>query len=106
MSTEFYGSFYIKVRLLSSNMTDKETIDKVWSKGTPIPGKDSDTWRQDQCSTPMKKDDYGNRDSKTGWEIDHISPSDNDNLSNLRPLQWENNVNKSDGKLKCDCKED
>ena len=53
----------------------------------------------------MKRTDYGNRDSQYGWEIDHINPNapsySRDSFANLQPLQWENNVDKSDGRLKC-----
>lgn len=38
---------------------------------------------------------------KYGWEIDHIDPNGGDNLSNLRPLQWKNNVTTGEGRLKC-----
>ena len=85
---------------------DDETIDRVWNKARSVPNKDPDTIRQDACGTYMKKDDYGNRDSEHGWEIDHKDPNGGDNLSNLQPLQWENNVNKSDGELKCKCNKD
>ena len=80
-----------------------EIVDDVWSKGQKISGKNSNDMRHDACGTEMNREDYGDRDSKQGWEIDHINPDGGDNLSNLRPLQWENNNNKSDGKLKCDC---
>ena len=82
---------------------EDETIDKVWGKAREIPGKDPDNIRQDACGAAMRKDDYGNRDSNQGWEIDHKDPKGNDNLSNLQALQWKNNVNKSDGKLQCNC---
>jgi len=85
---------------------DDETIDKVWNKAREIPGKNSDDVRQDACGTTMKRDDYGDRDSQQGWEIDHKDPEGEDNLSNLQPLQWENNVNKSDGELKCKCSDE
>jgi len=83
-----------------------EDINKVWNKGREISGKDPDNLRQDACGTSMKKDDYGDRDSQLGWEIDHKNPEGGDDLSNLQPLQWENNVNKSDGELKCKCSDD
>jgi hypothetical protein len=82
---------------------DDKEIDNVWNKGREIHGKDPDVVRQDACGTTMNRDDYGNRDSDQGWEIDHKDPNGGDNLSNLQPLQWENNLNKGDGNLKCNC---
>lgn len=80
------------------------TIQKVWDKGQVVSGYDSRIWRKDQCGAWIKRDQYGNRNSQYGWEIDHISPSANggkDVLYNLRPLQWKNNSSKSDGRLVC-----
>lgn len=79
----------------------KQEIQDVWEKGTVVTGRNPLDWRKDQCGTLIAWDEYGNRGSQYGWEIDHISPGGSDNLPNLRPLQWENNVNKSDGRLKC-----
>ena len=78
-----------------------EDINKVWAKGTTVPGYDSSKYRKDSCDAWMERAQYGNRDSKYGWEIDHIVPGGTDSLSNLRPLQWENNLSKSDGRLVC-----
>ena len=81
-----------------------QVIQAVWQKGDIVPSYDPNVWRKDQCGAWMRKGHYGNRDSKYGWEIDHIKPeSDNgsDELSNLRPLQWENNASKQDGRLTC-----
>jgi hypothetical protein len=76
-------------------------IKDVWEKGEVVANHDSSKWRKDQCQAWILWDEYGNRDSQYGWEIDHISPGGEDILSNLRPLQWQNNVDKSDGRLKC-----
>lgn len=44
----------------------------------------------------MKRGQYGNRESKLGWEIHHIDGNPNNNAySNLDPLQWENNASGS-----------
>ena len=80
---------------------DKETEQKVWEKGKTDPQNDPKIWRKDDCDAWIKRSEYGNRNSGSGWEIDHISPGGSDELSNLRPLQWKNNTDKSDGKLKC-----
>lgn len=83
-----------------ANWTDEE-IQEVWEKGTTVKNYDKDKYRKDQCGAWIKRVEYGNRKSSYGWEIDHISPGGSDSISNLRPLQWENNVDKSDGRLKC-----
>ncbi len=81
-----------------------EDIQKVWEKGSVVPNYDANVWRKDQCGAWIFRSEHGNRSSVFGWEVDHITPQSNngtDNLSNLRPLQWENNVRKQDGSLSC-----
>lgn len=76
-----------------------ETINNVWKKASIVNGFDPDIWRQDYAGAWIKKSEYGNCDSVFGWEIDHerpISKDGNDYLSNLVPLQWENNRSKGD----------
>jgi 5-methylcytosine-specific restriction endonuclease McrA len=71
----------------------------VWWKGTQIPGYDPKVWMRDSFGAVIKWSDHGNRDSKYGWEVDHIRPKrllGHDDLSNLQPLHWENNVAKGD----------
>ncbi|MDD3005841.1 HNH endonuclease signature motif containing protein [Flavobacterium sp.] len=83
--------------------TEKQ-IQEVWEKGKVVPGNDPNIYRTDCCDAWIKRNEYGNRNSNYGWEIDHITPKSNDGgdeLSNLRPLQWENNMSKSNGRLVC-----
>ena len=81
-----------------------ETIWQVWNKAFNITIADAPLWRKDECGAWIKRVDYGNRNSQYGWEIDHIIPvskDGTDDITNLRPLQWENNVRRSDGSLEC-----
>lgn len=83
---------------------DEKTKLAVWNKGKTVSNNDPAVWRQDECGAWINYASYGDRKSQYGWEIDHITPQDHggtDALSNLRPLQWQNNAAKSSGRLKC-----
>jgi len=70
----------------------------AWNRATIIPNYDCNVWRRDRFGTPMKWSDHGNRDSKHGWEIDHVRPLSKggvDEHSNLQALHWRNNCAKS-----------
>ncbi len=70
----------------------------VWNKGQIIPGIDPTRVRRDQCGAMIAWLHYGELIG-TGWEIDHIDAVANgggDEISNLQPLQWQNNRAKGD----------
>ena len=74
-------------------------IQSVWNKAQIIGTLDPNVWRKDKCGALIKRTDHGNVNSTFGWEIDHerpVSMGGGDELSNLQPLQWENNRHKSD----------
>ena len=77
----------------------------IWGKGTVVDGYDPEVIRKDACGAWIKRSEYGNHESPFGWEIDHIfpvgklrlyrvPPSLVDDVKNLRPLQWKNNISK------------
>lgn len=73
---------------------------QVWIKGRPFRDFDPALLRLDAENNLIRLDHYGNRKEATGWEIDHIDPAKSGttlaDIDNLRPLQWEANVRKSD----------
>ncbi|HEY6924862.1 MAG TPA: HNH endonuclease signature motif containing protein [Steroidobacteraceae bacterium] len=73
---------------------DEQVVRLVWGKGKVDLRFDATIWRQDTCGTWMLREEYGDRSSIFGWEIDHIVPLNqggSDDLENLRPLNWRNN---------------
>jgi 5-methylcytosine-specific restriction endonuclease McrA len=75
---------------------NEETVEAVWAKANPDPW--FTYFKRDTFGVTIQKDGYATQ-SKYGWEIDHILPvslGGTDDLENLRPLHWANNMNKGD----------
>lgn len=83
---------------------DEKLKKEVWEKGSPVSDYSPDLVRQDACGAYIIFAEYG-KNTPFGWEIDHIWPKESllkkgvkesliDDLKNLRPLQWENNLSK------------
>lgn len=72
-------------------------IQDVWDKGRTILGKDPDFYRKDVYGNEIYRSAYG-KSSRMGWQIDHIKPRSKGGsnfLSNLRPLQTQENQRKT-----------
>jgi 5-methylcytosine-specific restriction endonuclease McrA len=77
-------------------MVSKKLIQNVWDKAKLIYGKNPNVWRKDKYDNKIRFSSYGT-EGEYGWEIDHKNPKDkggSDQLSNLQPLQWEENREK------------
>lgn len=76
----------------------QDIINKVWGKAFTVDGYDNSLFRQDTCGAWIKKDKYGSEDY-LGWEIDHVYPlskGGNNDIENLRAMNWQNNRSKAD----------
>lgn len=85
----------------SGGAFDSATINAVWNKAKPVPGVDPAHRRMDACNAWIDRSMYGvTNPHGSGWEIDHMMPVSKggpDALTNLQPLQWQNNRAKGDG---------
>ena len=85
-------------------MFTEKTIQEVWNNAKEILNQNPSKVRMDICNAIIWRNEYGNRNSEYGWEIDHIIPVSKGGTAdfpNLQALHWENNAAKGDGELRC-----
>ncbi len=80
-------------------MTDfsEDLIEQVWQKAQIVPNNNPDIFRKDYAGAWIRRDLYGQRNAKYGWEVDYckpISKGGTDELRNLYPLHWKNKQEK------------
>ena len=103
----FFTIVTLNINIIGNIMIITEKLKRqVWDKGIIVDQYPSDLVRKDACGAFIMYEHFGNRDSIFGWEIDHIYPATElkekgvyteeqiDNIINLRPLNWKNNVSK------------
>lgn len=76
---------------------------RVWNKWKIVIWYNPNLFRKDIFWSFIKISEYWNEDSIYWWHIDHIIPQNkwwSDDIKNLQPLQWKNNIKKSDKILK------
>ena len=74
-------------------MASDDLVDKVWDKAKKVRGENPSKVRQDPYGNKIRKDQFG-KGGKTGWEIDHITPSSkggSDAVRNLQAMQTKKN---------------
>lgn len=67
----------------------------AWQAASIVPTHNPAHARKDAFGWWIVWDEYGNRNSDYGWEIDHVRPTalgGGDSASNLRALHWRNNA--------------
>ena len=82
-----------------SDLNAPDVIQAIWEKGIIVEGYDESLYRKDAGGAWIARDAYGDKSRELGWEIDHIFPINKggDNcFVNLRPMNWRNNLSKSD----------
>jgi hypothetical protein len=82
----------------------EDQIRAAWNQGQIAERFNPDKWRKDPCGAWIARQQFGNKESSFGWEIDAVAleaGAAGGNASDLRPLQWKNASAKTNDKLVC-----
>ena len=75
----------------------EEEIQAVWDNGIIVSIEKAPLWRIGLGGAWICRDNYADRESIYGWEIDHCYPQSlggGHDLINLQPMHWKNNLSK------------
>lgn len=81
-------------------------IRKVWEKAEIDLNQNPNEIRKDVCGAYICFEQYDNKNTNMGWQIDCIKPLEfggNNELSNLQPLNWKNKISKKNNYPSWDC---
>lgn len=78
-----------------------DMVQGAWEKARAIPDKDPTEWRKDECGAWINRSHYGNTASEFGWKIENVTPGNDPELENFRPLQHENAFDVATGQSHC-----
>lgn len=51
-----------------------DIIEQVWQRAKIVANNNPDVFRQDYAGAWIRRDQYGQKNAKYGWEIDHCKP--------------------------------
>jgi hypothetical protein len=78
------------------SLYDQSFRRSVWNKGHPIAGHDPSKWVRDDYGMLLRWEDYGDKNSPFGWEMDHFPTpkalGGTDSIENMRPLHCMTNA--------------
>jgi hypothetical protein len=93
--------------MVNVKSVSKETLKEIaWKQARIVQGHDPSVERWDACGAWIHYEDFENRESDFGWEIDHVIPIATLRLrkvprklwnheSNIRAMHWKNNQSKA-----------
>lgn len=76
-----------------------QEIEQIWRRAIHFSGYGPTERKIDACGYLIMREKFGDTISPYGWAIDHIRPltrGGSDEIENLQPLHWENNLKKGD----------